>query len=940
MRISRYQLCRTVILWLTFVANAAAQQTFFNISFTSNDIAYNSLDGKLYASVPSSATIDANTVVPIDPNTGIIGTPIAVGTNPNKLAISDDGQYLYVGLDGVGAVRRVNLKTQAAEIQFSLGMGFCGMDTAGDIEVLPGSPHSVAVDRFNQGCSPRSDGISVYDDGVARPNSTGSFPEVDSIAFGTTSSVLYGAGFPFVTMTVDANGVALSKSTNGVGIGPAITYDNGRLYDNGTPGETPGAGAAVDPVADILEGEYVDPTYFGGLAAIRPDSASNRLFELNETSCCGTLNLYVFNQSQFTEIGNVQIPNAGAPSRFIRWGARGLAFTTGFSIYMFQTPFLESQATITVLSTSSNRVQNGAALTLTATVSPSNATGTVTFSDDTGSLSSTVPLVNSTASYTTSSLLGTRILYALYNGDTTYQASGSMYYVEDIGSIGPPFKNLPANDVVYNRFDGMLYASLPGSDGPIGNSIVPINPNTGAMGTPVVIGSEPDMLAISDDGQYLYVGLDGQSAIRRFNLLTHTPEITFPAGITCGLSDMKVMPGAPHTLAVVSNTVCANPGNDIAIFDDGVARPNQTGFYVGSIAFANQSLLYAVTADSPPSLLTLQVNSSGVSLQNSVNGVSLGGFLTFDNGLLYDTRGDVVDPTTANRVGFFADPDGFGAGECIPDSATNSAFLLAGTPIGGVLNLDVFDQSTFAERGSEQIGGLAGLNHSSRYLVRWGTDGLAFTAGGQIFSLQNPVAAPIVTSTRLTSSQNPAPPAQNLTFTATVSSAGLTPSGTVIFTDFGSPLATVALNTNGVAIFATNSLAVGPHSIVASYEPAIGFLASTSNALDEIIQTSSQSGTTITVSASQNPAVIRIRENAVVLTATVNPATGPTGNVSFYAGETFIGSAPLNGSGHAQLPTTELPIGPDDITAVYEGDSNFAASFSPAYALSRSPKPH
>src|SRR5690349_4009861 len=57
--------------------------------------------------------------------------------------------------------------------------------------------------------------------------------------------------------------------------------------------------------------------------------------------------------------------------------------------------------------------------------------------------------------------------------------------------------NVQANDLVVDPTTQTIYASLPSSNGSNGNSIVPINPNTGTLGTPVVVGSEPNKMAIS-----------------------------------------------------------------------------------------------------------------------------------------------------------------------------------------------------------------------------------------------------------------------------------------------------------------------------------------------------------------------------------------------------------------------------------------------------------
>jgi outer membrane autotransporter protein len=87
------------------------------------------------------------------------------------------------------------------------------------------------------------------------------------------------------------------------------------------------------------------------------------------------------------------------------------------------------------------------------------------------------------------------------------------------------------------------------------------------------------------------------------------------------------------------------------------------------------------------------------------------------------------------------------------------------------------------------------------------------------------------TSTALSSSQNPSTFGQSVTFTATVTSGGGTPTGTVTFKDGGAVIGTGPLNGLGVATFTISTLAVGSHSITATYSGDANFTASTSPAV-------------------------------------------------------------------------------------------------------------
>jgi len=178
------------------------------------------------------------------------------------------------------------------------------------------------------------------------------------------------------------------------------------------------------------------------------------------------------------------------------------------------------------------------------------------------------------------------------------------------------------------------------------------------------------------------------------------------------------------------------------------------------------------------------------------------------------------------------------------------------------------------------------------------------------------------TTTVLTSSLNPSNFGQGVTFSATVTTGAGTGSltGTVTFTDGGTVLVSnVALNAAGVATYATPALAVGPHSIVASYSGDLLHFASDSNpALIQMVD--EVTATALTTSGS--PSALNAN---VTFTATVtDPNAGgiaPDGTVTFTDGATILGSVSLNGAGVASYSTTTLPQGLNAIQASYSGDA-------------------
>lgn len=91
------------------------------------------------------------------------------------------------------------------------------------------------------------------------------------------------------------------------------------------------------------------------------------------------------------------------------------------------------------------------------------------------------------------------------------------------------FVGLPTNAMTYNPSNGLFYVSVPSAAGaPYGNCVVSVDPATGALGTPIFVGSEPDKLAIAGDGQTMWVGLDAASTIEEVNLATGTVGMQIP----------------------------------------------------------------------------------------------------------------------------------------------------------------------------------------------------------------------------------------------------------------------------------------------------------------------------------------------------------------------------------------------------------------------------
>ncbi|HEY0170384.1 MAG TPA: Calx-beta domain-containing protein [Pyrinomonadaceae bacterium] len=301
------------------------------VNLRANDLVYNAATQSLYASVPTAAGAGVgDSVTPINPSTLAVGAPIGVGGEPSQLALADDGRTLYVHLAGPNAVRRVDLQTQTAGLQFAL------TTEAADMEVMPGNPQTLAV---SGGVDPdpvtgiikeaaqvaaATRGVTLYDDGVPRPDrgTNGPFYKgVRPIEF-ASPSVLYGFNtganeFELVKYTVDAGVLTVVDVTPNLTDdrpGEPMIYAGGRLYFSG--------GEVIDPVTKKLLGTFRGNIFY----AFTVDVALGRAYFIHRAGPSdANKELVAYDLDTFLPVGRAPLTLPGSPTRLVRWGTNGLA---------------------------------------------------------------------------------------------------------------------------------------------------------------------------------------------------------------------------------------------------------------------------------------------------------------------------------------------------------------------------------------------------------------------------------------------------------------------------------------------------------------------------------------------------------------------------------------------------------------------------------------
>ncbi len=172
------------------------------------------------------------------------------------------------------------------------------------------------------------------------------------------------------------------------------------------------------------------------------------------------------------------------------------------------------------------------------------------------------------------------------------------------------------------------------------------------------------------------------------------------------------------------------------------------------------------------------------------------------------------------------------------------------------------------------------------------------------------------TATALNSNLNPSVFGQSVTFTASVSSSGPTPSGTVQFRAGATVLGTGTL-AGGTTSFTTSALNAGTYLMKAIYSGDGSSAASTSPVVNQKV---TKAATSVSLVSSQNPSAVG---QTVTFTATVSSSAGtPNGTVTFKAGSKALGTVALS-NGSAAVATSFSVAKPQTITATYSGATNY-----------------
>jgi uncharacterized repeat protein (TIGR01451 family) len=775
-----------------------------------SDIAYDALRGRLWAGIQTGGGTNAQSIVSIDPMSGALDTPIPLGTAPGKLAMSDDGQFLYVALMTTGGVARVNLNTRAVDLRFALPPGSGTFAT--EMAVPPGDAHALVLQM-----SGATAATALFRDGVLKTNIVGPYFYTSEYHFAfydsrTNFFSIYPGGLRWHNLV--SNGVTLVREVLDPQYGGGFVYAGGLFFGS--------ASAVYDPQNFRLLGAYPAS---GPMAA---DANAGQVFFVSG------ITLQAFDLPTFAGTGQINLPIAsGSAYKVLRCGGNVLAIaTTTTNLLLVQTALVRQAAAADLSvaqSPSAGTALVGSNFTYSITVSnagpaaATNATLIDVLPADTSLVSASSPqgswgntngilyyslggLSNGasvTVQFTVQPLTpGSLVNSAWITGDGLNPANGSSRITNTVvfGSVLPAVTRLWFNSdtLAYDSARSLLWASTERYNGAVDCSLRSISLSSGLVGTAISLGYPSVLIALSADQNYLYAAYvndqDGlnytpDNYIRRANLASNAIDEEFP------VVDMW---GQQHTAADLlgissypSGIIVARSGlqDDIALYQNGVAiRRAPTGTGAGKLA-ANSNLptrFYRLgSGDFYGNIAQLDIGSSAISVLGANTIFALpsspdnpvAADIRFGGGLLFSDIGLVGDPEALTRV---AALPVFGLVET--DPAAGLAFYL--TANGSQWFLMAFDMHTFVPLWTFPVPGVSG---TPARLIKCGAGLLAFrTSYDQLFIL-NPSQMPhlLQSDLQLTASASATATITNIpvTFSSTVVNAGPAPATSVFLTN-------------------------------------------------------------------------------------------------------------------------------------------------------------
>ena len=730
----------------------------------------------------------------------------------------------------------------------------------------------------------------------------------------------------------------VAAATSGIPTGSVTFMDGATILGTATLsiGTQANTGSAQLAVTNLNTGFHSITAVYGGdtnfTSSTSPSSAPETVFTASTTTALGFTSGSVPYGGAVTMAATINASTATAATGTITFtdtsttpstplatvaitaGASGASYTTSsltvgthtiVATYSGDSNYTGSSSSatplvVTLAASSTTASATGTAIiygtsdTITATVSPSTSgvpSGTVTFKDG-ATVIGTQTLFGSTASITPSILAGgTHTITIVYSGDSNFAASTSSPLVITVSAAASTTAvSVPApitygsaallSATVTSSTPGALTGTVTFKDGATVLGTGTLSAGTASFSAAALTGGTHSITAVySGDANYATSISAGATLTVNKAGTTSGVGATTPV-ITYGASE------------VLTATVTPMTASGTFTFQDG-------GVTIGTGTISNGTASFSTTALAAGAHTITAIYSGD------------GNYLTSTSATAATVTVTQVTPT----VTLTANPGNITFGS----STTLTATILPAAATGNVTFTDsvngVLGTGTVTN-GAATIS-VATLTAGSHLITATYSGDLNDTAATSAPATVNVALFP--TTTTVAAAPATIAFGASTTLSAIVSPASVT--GSVTFKDGATVLQTVPV-LGGAASISVSTLAVGSHSITATYSGDTNNATSTSAAATVTV---TLAPTTTTISAPATGSY----GTPTLIAVTIAPSAA-TGTVTFKDGATTIGTTTV-ASGTATFSAL-LSAGTHTLSASYSGDANYAASATTASA--------
>lgn len=304
----------------------------------------------------------------------------------------------------------------------------------------------------------------------------------------------------------------------------------------------------------------------------------------------------------------------------------------------------------------------------------------------------------------------------------------------------------------------LLYATVPATAVAMGNSVATIDPTTATITKTILVGSDPNALAITDDGSTLYVGIDGASSVTSIAVASGTIGPLVPLGASMYGSaytagQLCAVPGSVSQYLVSRVVSGVSPNNGgLALFDGTTPEGTWNGFLGGQlVAFADAMTFFGLNDEETDfDLYSFTIGSGGTLTESPEPTEKIAGYaqqIAAQGGWIFGNQGETISAATGAPVGSYTPPPTPIGSEnsfvtVVPDSNGSDVWFLYGPPeagIGGGVTLLDYARSTFSLRASyalpevDTMMGDPSAGPAAASLVQWSPTGFAFRTADTVY---------------------------------------------------------------------------------------------------------------------------------------------------------------------------------------------------------------